>query len=60
MSKEFTGVSAPYEEPDDAEIVIESATTGVEEAVRQIMGHLEDRGMLGKERSADGEKAAVS
>ena len=47
--KEFTGVSAPYEEPDSAEIVIESATTGVEEAVKQIVQYLEERSMLSSE-----------
>lgn len=46
--KEFTGVSAPYEEPDNAEIVIRSGETGVEEAVVQIVKYLEEKGLLGK------------
>ena len=58
--KDFTGVSAPYEVPEDAEIVIDSATTGVEEAVRQIVEYLEEKGMLTKEKAAEDEKAAVS
>ena len=45
--KEFTGVSAPYEEPEQAEIVIRSAETGVEEAVKQIMRYLEGEGLVG-------------
>ena len=44
--KDFTGVSAPYEEPENAEIVIESVTTGVEEAVKQIMKYLKDQSVL--------------
>ncbi len=34
---EFTGVSAPFEEPLDAEIVVDSDKTGVDECVRQIL-----------------------
>ena len=45
--KDFTGVSAPYEEPEGAEIVIKSGETGVEETVRQIIEYLEDKGLLG-------------
>lgn len=46
--KEFTGVSAPYEEPESAEVVIRSGETGVEEAVVQIVNYLEEKGLLGK------------
>ena len=46
--KEFTGVSAPYEEPGtEAEIVIRSGETGVEEAVARIVRHLEEKGLVG-------------
>jgi adenylylsulfate kinase len=44
--KEFTGVSAPYEEPDRAEIHIKSAETSVEEAVVQIVKYLEEKGLV--------------
>ena len=44
--KDFTGVSAPYEEPGDAEIVVKTGDTGVEEAVVQILGYLEGTGLL--------------
>ena len=50
--KEFTGVSAPYEEPKDAEILVKSGETGVEEAVIQIVKYLEATGLLeGGDRS---------
>ncbi|MCJ1388638.1 Bifunctional 3'-phosphoadenosine 5'-phosphosulfate synthase 1 [Xylographa bjoerkii] len=44
--KEFTGVSAPYEEPEAAEVVVRSGETSVEEAVVQIVGYLEGKGLL--------------
>ena len=45
---DFTGVSAPYEEPERAEVVIESGETGIEDAVRQIVEALEDKGLLAR------------
>jgi adenylylsulfate kinase len=50
---EFTGISAPYEAPENAEITIESHKTSVEDAVRQIVVYLDKRGLL-KLESADG------
>lgn len=44
--KEFTGVSAPYEEPENAEIVVRSGETGVEEACKQILHYLEGKGLI--------------
>ena len=44
--QDFTGVSAPYEEPEDAEIVLRSGDKGVEEAVLQIVQYLEGLGLL--------------
>lgn len=50
--KDFTGISAPYEEPEDAEIVIRSGETGVEEAVVQIVEYLEEKQLLAKREKA--------
>lgn len=44
----FTGVSDPYEEPENPEITIESATQSVEQSLQQILCYLEDRGLIGK------------
>lgn len=44
--KEFTGVSAPYEEPENAEVVIRSGEQGVEEAVKVILRYLDEEGLL--------------
>jgi sulfate adenylyltransferase len=40
---DFTGIDSPYEPPDDADLVIETAETPVAEAVRQISEALEAR-----------------
>ena len=44
--KEFTGISAPYEAPENPEIHIRSGETPVEEAVVQITKYLEEHGLL--------------
>ena len=43
---EFTGISAPYEEPEAPEIHIRSDKTSVEDAVKIIVGYLEEKGYL--------------
>ncbi|KAJ4354427.1 Adenylyl-sulfate kinase [Didymosphaeria variabile] len=43
---EFTGISAPYEAPENPEIKIQSDKTSVEDAVRQITDYLEKQGLL--------------
>ena len=44
---EFTGVSDPYEEPQDAEVVIETEATTPDEAAQQVLLHLEHEGYIG-------------
>jgi len=44
--KEFTGVSAPYEEPLDPEIVLETDRLAVEESVKKIIAYLEERRII--------------
>jgi sulfate adenylyltransferase len=43
---EFTGVSDPYEEPQDPELAIDTAQYSVEEAVQKIVLKLEHEGYL--------------
>ena len=50
--KEFTGISAPYEEPEQPEVVIKSGETSVEEAVIQVLKYLEKEGLLGRQDKA--------
>ena len=44
--KEFTGISDPYEAPEDAELVIDTADFSPEEAVQEILIALERQGYL--------------
>ena len=50
--KDFTGVSAPYEEPECAEVVVRNGDLAVEDAVKQILAALEERGLVGKAKAA--------
>ncbi|HEX9728974.1 MAG TPA: bifunctional sulfate adenylyltransferase/adenylylsulfate kinase [Gemmatimonadales bacterium] len=47
--KEFTGISDPYEEPDDAEVVLDTSDMTPEEAAHEIVLHLEKEGFIGVE-----------
>ena len=40
---EFTGISAPYEEPVNPEIILDTSTLSVEESVRVILSYLKER-----------------
>lgn len=44
--KEFTGISAPYEAPLNPEIHIRNHEISVQEAVRQIIAYLDEKGYL--------------
>jgi sulfate adenylyltransferase len=46
--KEFTGISDPYEEPEDAGMVIDTAERSPEECVQAILLHLEKEGYVGR------------
>jgi adenylylsulfate kinase len=46
--KEFTGISAPYEAPENPEIHIKNVDLSVEDAVKQIVEYLESKGLLEK------------
>jgi len=50
--KEFTGISDPYESPEDAELVIDTSELSPDEAAQQIMLHLEREGYIGAEAEA--------
>jgi len=43
---EFTGISAPYEAPETAEIHIRSDQKSVEDSVKEITEYLQKRGLL--------------
>jgi len=45
--KEFTGISDPYEVPEDADLVLDTVDTTPEECAQQIFLHLEKEGFIG-------------
>jgi adenylylsulfate kinase len=44
--KAFTGISAPYEEPEKPEIIIETDKQSLDECVSEILGFLEKEGVM--------------
>ncbi|HEB90038.1 MAG TPA: adenylyl-sulfate kinase [Deltaproteobacteria bacterium] len=44
---EFTGISAPYEEPENPELVVDTNAQSVDESVGQILSYLEKNAYLG-------------
>ena len=44
--KEFTGISDPYEVPDDADVVIDTTDITPEEAAHQVLLHLQREGHI--------------
>jgi adenylylsulfate kinase len=44
---EFTGISAPYEEPESPELIIETDKLTIDEGVNQILSYLEKKGIIG-------------
>jgi len=51
--KSFTGISAPFEEPDNAEVILDSKEKSVDECVSQLMTYLRDGGYLSAGESED-------
>ncbi|NLV40175.1 MAG: adenylyl-sulfate kinase [Candidatus Hydrogenedentes bacterium] len=43
---EFTGISAPYEAPENPELTVDTAKLSLEESVAQVIACLEARGVL--------------
>ena len=44
--KDFTGISAPYEEPLNPELTIDSSKLSVEKSTRAILNYLEEKGYV--------------
>jgi adenylylsulfate kinase len=44
--KEFTGISAPYEEPLEPELAIDTSAQSVDASARQILQYLERKGIV--------------
>ena len=44
--KEFTGISAPYEKPEDPEMVIETARESLDQSAEQVVQYLINHGII--------------
>ena len=44
--KDFTGISSPYEEPEDAEIVVETGRLTLDKSVDKVLSVLLERGVI--------------
>ena len=44
--KEFTGVDSPYEEPKQAELIVETHKYSIEECAEQIVKYLQERSFI--------------
>ena len=42
--KDFTGIDAPYESPENAEIVLDSDTKGIEQLANEVVAYLKSNG----------------
>ena len=48
MLKDITGISDPYEEPEDADVVSDTSDFTPDEAAQVILLHLEHQGFIGE------------
>jgi adenylylsulfate kinase len=44
--RDFTGVSSPYEEPADPELVLDTAAVSIDQSVEQVLALLRSRGII--------------
>jgi adenylylsulfate kinase len=44
--REFTGISSPYEEPQNAEVVVDTDRLSLEQSVAQVIAQLCERGII--------------
>ncbi|MBN2372411.1 adenylyl-sulfate kinase [bacterium] len=47
--KEFTGISAPYEEPLNPELVIDTSELDLAQSAAKVLNYLQDQGIIDKE-----------
>ena len=45
--KNFTGVSDPYEEPENPDVTVETSVDSVDDSVTQILAFLTEKGLIG-------------
>lgn len=45
--KDFTGISSPYEEPDNSDLVVDTDDLSLEESAARVIQFLRERGVIG-------------
>ena len=45
-SKEFTGISSPYEAPEKPELQVDTGSQSLEESAASVLSLLEEKGVL--------------
>lgn len=50
---EFTGISSPYEAPENPELTIETSKQGIDASVRQVIEMLAERGIINQQRTTN-------
>jgi adenylylsulfate kinase len=48
--KDFTGISSPYEEPEDAELVVDTGSTSLDACATRVIELLRERGVIAPKR----------
>lgn len=43
---DFSGISAPYEQPESAEVVLKTEQSSIDECVAEVIAHLEGHGVI--------------
>ena len=56
----FTGISSPYEEPENAELVVDTGSLPLEQCVDQVIDYLQSHGDLPRLRGHAAQAAAVA
>lgn len=46
--RDFTGISSPYEEPENPELTVDTGSLPLDQCVDQVIGYLWDRGVIAK------------
>ena len=44
--RDFTGISSPYEIPNDPEIIVNTGSLALNDSVRQILKYLSEKNLL--------------
>lgn len=46
--RDFTGISSPYEEPENPELTVDTGSMPLDQCVDQVIGYLQSRGVIPK------------